>query len=170
VADESTYRRLVRNIVHTYPSRDQPQTRRIVIPGYASLREFSAAHESLLKAECGGAWQSYFQRGHWRMIFPFSRGQQVKTASSLIQDLEREGIAVVHLVSFPSLKINHAILLYGADEKDEEVVFPAYDPNDPAMPTTLTFNRKQRQFVYPANKYFPGGPLKVYQVYHRWDY
>src|SRR5262249_23656081 len=31
---------------------------RVIFPGYAGLREFSRGREALLKAECGGAWQS----------------------------------------------------------------------------------------------------------------
>src|SRR6266850_229087 len=80
VADEATYRRLIRRVVSTSPRTLLPERERIVIPGYTNLFAFSRAQERLLKEECGGAWQSYFQRGHWRMIFPFSGRSQVKLA------------------------------------------------------------------------------------------
>lgn len=168
--DEEAYRKLVKKVVGTYPSHSLPEEKKIVIPGYADLRSFSATHEELLKAECGSAMQSYFQRGHWRMILPFTHSQQEHSAERLVEALRQDGIAVVHLLTFPSLQINHAILLFGAATGDGKIRYDAYDPNDPSRPTVLTFDQRERHFVYPANKYFPGGPLKVYQVYHRWNY
>ena len=81
VADDATYRRLIRAVVAIDPARVVPEEKRIVIPGYADLRSFSEAREALLKSECGGAWHSYFQRGHWRMVFPFNRRHQASTAA-----------------------------------------------------------------------------------------
>ena len=170
VADEETYRRLIRKVVAKYPSHLIAEKDRIIIPGYADLRAFSEAHEALLKAECGGMLQSYFQRGHWRMIFPFTRDQQRRTAARLVESIHAEDIAVVHLVSFPSLTINHAVLLFEARDEGNLIRFATYDPNDSCEPTTLSFDKKSSQFHLPTNKYFPGGPLKVYQVYHRWNY
>src|SRR5436190_17577131 len=40
-ADESTYRRLVRHVIRIDPRRDPDTAEQIIIPGYASLREFS---------------------------------------------------------------------------------------------------------------------------------
>ena len=51
--------------------------------GVADLRAFSQAHERLLKDECGSTLESYFQRGHWRMIMPFSRRNQQGFADKL---------------------------------------------------------------------------------------
>ena len=169
-ADEATYAKLIRKVVGTYPSHSLPDEKRIVIPGYANLRSFSAAHEELLKAECGSAMQSYFQRGHWRMIFPFTHTQQQHGAERLLEAIRQQGVAIVHLVSFPSLQINHAIVLFNGTRLNDKLEFTAYDPNDPSQPTVLTFDEHERHFLYPANKYFPGGSLKVYQVYHRWNY
>src|SRR6185369_2464339 len=78
VADEASYRHLIRQVVASSPRKRRAEDRKIVIPGYADLRTFSRENENLLKSECGGGWQSYFQRGHWRMIFPFSRSHQVQ--------------------------------------------------------------------------------------------
>src|SRR4051812_20433740 len=89
VAGEKTYRRLIRRVVSIDPSHPLPDAKKIVIPGYANLRDFSAAQEHLLKDECGGASQSYFQRGHWRMICPFSRTHQQRTAEQLLMDLKQ---------------------------------------------------------------------------------
>lgn len=170
VADEKTYRRLVQRVISTSPRHYLTPCERITIPGYSNLFEFSKAHEQLLKDECGGAWQSYFQRGHWRMIFPFSRNHQALTVEQLQESLRRNRPVIIHLVSFPSLAINHAGIVFDMEETTEEVRFLVYDPYDPLHPAPLTFNRCERSFHYPANDYFAGGCLDIYEVYHAWNY
>ncbi len=169
-ADVKTYRRLIRKVASTNPHRNLPDDEKIVIPGYANLREFSVAQEKLLKAECGGAWRSYFQHGHWRMIWPFTRRHQEKTAEELVNDLKQNRPPVVHLVRFPSLTINHAVLLFDCIETGPEIRFATYDPNSPAAPVTLTYNRAARTFSLPTNFYFPGGRVDVYEIYRSWCY
>lgn len=170
VADEGIYRRLVRHVIHLDPRRNPTKADQVVIPGYANLREFSKAHERLLKQECGGAWQSYVQRGHWRMIFPFSRHQQQRVAEQFVTELSTHHPVVVHLVRFPQLTINHAILVFDEEGSEKEIRFQAYDPNLPGAPVTLRFNRETRTFSLPASIYFPGGRVDAYEIYHRWDY
>ena len=113
--DPELCRRLIRRVVSSSLRNPPQESEKIVIPGYAGLRQFSAANEDLLKAECGGAWQGYVQRGNWRMIFPFSRHQQEGVAQRLVAGLKSGWPLVVHLARFPSLLINHAIVLYRAD-------------------------------------------------------
>jgi hypothetical protein len=165
VRDELFYRDVIRRVVALDPRRALPETEKIVIPGYANLREFSDAHEDLLKAECGGAWRSYFQRGHWRIIFPFTRRHQARMAEHLAGDIDRHLPPVVHLVRFPQLTINHALLLFDAEQTADEIRFAAYDPNHPEQPATLTFDRASRTFLLSANPYFPGGRVDVYEIY-----
>jgi hypothetical protein len=170
VADAATYRRLVRRVVSIDPSHPLPDAKKIVIPGYANLREFSAGQEPVLKAECGGAYQSYFQRGHWRMIFPFSRAHQSRTAEQLLADLKENRPPVVHVVRFPQLTINHSVLLFGAKETDKEILFSVYDPNKPDSPQVLNYDRASRTFSFAGNDYWPGGRVDIYEIYRKWDY
>ncbi len=169
-ANEATYRKLIRELRRCNPRKPLAPEKRIVIPGYADLKDFSAAQEQLLKEECGDAWRSYVQRGHWRMLFPFSRAQQEKVAERLSSDVRTNYPLVVHLVRFPSLSINHAFVIFAAEQKPDAIEFRCCDPNEPRHPVTLTFDRATRTFLLPANHYFRGGRVDVYQVYHRWDY
>lgn len=169
-ASAETYRRLIHRVVSIDPSHPLPDSKKIVIPGYANLREFSAAQENLLKSECGGAWESYFQRGHWRMIFPFSRASQEQTAQRLLADLKQNRPPVVHVVRFPQLTINHSVLLFGDKETPTNIVFSVYDPNKPDKPKALTFDRASKTFTFPGNDYWPGGRVDIYEVYRSWDY
>jgi hypothetical protein len=134
------------------------------------LRAFSQSHAEVLKAECGGPLESYFQRGHWRMVMPFSRREQEKMAGQFLAHVKENQPVVAHVCRFPSLGINHALVLFDAEETTTGIEFRAYDPNSPEAPTTLSFDRAQRTFVLPANHYFPGGRLDAYEVYHKWDY
>lgn len=170
IADTNTYRQLIRQVVAESPHHFVDDGNKIVIPGYADLRSFSAAQEGLLKQECGGAWHSYFQHGHWRIMIPFTRHHQEKMAAQLVAAIKANHPPIAHLICFPQLKINHAVVLYGAQETPDEIRFTTYDPNNPKAPVTLIFNRKTRSFQFPANDYFPGGWVDVYEVYRDWRY
>lgn len=168
--DERTYRRLVRRVIATNPRHELNATNRVVIPGFASLHEFSAAHESLLKQECGTMWQSYFQRGNWRMIWHFSTRHQRRTADDLVKSIQRNRPAIVHVAHFPKLQINHALVLYAAQKNDEGWEFIAYDPNFATTPSHLYFREATGRFFFPPQSYFPGGVVDVYEIFHRWHY
>lgn len=169
-ADDDTYRRLVRRVVSLSPRRQLRAEEKVPIPGYASLHEFSLAKAHLLQAESGGAWQSYLQRGHWRMIFPLSRKHQARLAQQLVRSLDANIPPVVHIVRFPKLSINHALVLFAHQSTASEVRFMAYDPNLPEAPVPLIYNRAEQRFNYPPNHYFAGGRVDLYEVYHAWNY
>jgi hypothetical protein len=163
-----TYRRLVQEVLSRNPRVPCQPGEEVVFPGFASLREFSRAHETLLKAECGGAWRSYVLRSHWRMVFPISRAHQERTASGLVTGIQRGEAPIIHLVVFPKLTMNHGMVLFDADETETGVVFQAYDPNDPAKPSVITFDAATRTFSLPANRYWIGGKLDVIEIYRHW--
>jgi hypothetical protein len=167
-ADDATYRRLVREAVSRDPRMPCQPGWEILIPGYASLRQFSQAQEQLLKSECGGAWRSYVLRSHWRMVFPVSRQHQARTAAQLVEAIQRDVSPIIHLVRFPRLSINHGMVLFDASESANGVRFKAYDPNDPEKPTQLSFDRVAQTFLLPANRYWAGGCVKAIEIYRRW--
>jgi hypothetical protein len=163
VADEATYARLVGDLVDSDPRR--PVTPPVVIPGYPNLHEFSAAHRELLVRAMAGPWQSYLQRGNWRMIFPFTPGHQRAEATRLLAELARGWPPVVHVLRYPWTTINHLVLVFAAEETPAEIRFRAYDPNDAEQTVTLTWDRSARLFTYSTTPYFPGGPVRAYEVY-----
>jgi len=170
VISESEYCKLIRRISAQNPRLSARETGRIVIPGYESLYRFSEERGDLLKAHCGGAWQSYVLRSHWRMVFPTSRGHQQNMASQLTRSLDKRGAAVVHIFRFPQLTINHGILLYRWARTAEGISFSAYDPNVPVRPTVLTYHENECAFTLPRNHYWAGGPVQVVETYCNWLY
>jgi hypothetical protein len=169
-ASDAVYRGLIRRVMSCSPRAVATAAGRVIIPGYADLRAFSAERGKLLQAECGGAWESYCQRGHWRCILPFTRGGQAGVAEELVRDLERNRPPIVHLIRFPQLSINHAVLLFDAQESADQIRFLAYDPNKPDSPGVLTFNRATQWFDFPGNDYYRGGRVNVYEVYRGGPY
>ena len=169
-AAAANYQELVRKIISSNPRRTGADSERIIIPGYDGLRSFSQAHEALLKAECGAAWESYFLRSHWRMIFRVSGRFQEKMAEKLKRSLQKRGVALVHLFRFPRITINHGIVLYAFAESEQTTEFEAYDPNIPEHPMKLVYEKKRRVFTFAPNIYWGGGVLSVMEIFCDWPY
>jgi hypothetical protein len=165
-----TYQKLIRKIISQNPRRACAESERIIIPGFAGLRSFSQAHEKLLKAECGAAWESYFLRSHWRMIFKVYGRFQEKMAAKLKRSLQKRGVSLVHLFRFPRITINHGIVLYGFNESENKIEFTAYDPNIPEHPVKLIYEKKRRAFTFAPNIYWGGGVLSVMEIYCDFPY
>jgi hypothetical protein len=165
VAEPGVYRRLIRQVVARSPRRPSAAPERIPIPGYDCLRAFSQSNEPLLKASCGGPWQSYFLRSHWRMVFPIWGGHQTRMAQRLRQAVRQGSVPAAHLFCFPRITINHGLLLFGVAETEQGIQFDAYDPNLPAHSVTLSFDRARRVFTFPPSCYWSGGPVSVVQIF-----
>ena len=167
-AGDAAYRRLVREVLSRSPRKSCAEKDQVVIPGYASLREFSAAQEKMFKAECGGRWRSYVLRSHWRMVFPISRTHQQWTAGRLLAALKRGVSPIIHLVKFPALTINHGMIVFAATETENGHEFSACDPNDAERPARLAYDRATRTFSLPPNRYWAGGELNIIEIYQSW--
>lgn len=165
---EAEYRRRIRQVIWRNPRVPCTPERRVAFPGYNGLRAFSRAWEALLKDECGGAWRSYMQRSHWRMVLPISRQHQARTAREIQARLTESVPPVVHLVRFPQLTINHSVVIYDGVEAGNKILFRAYDPNYPSHPGTLTYEHGTRSFGMPANLYWEDGPLDVIEICRGW--
>lgn len=161
---DDAYRRLIEAVVMHDPS-ETSNADRITIPGFSNLRSFSKSKETLLKQVMGSAAMSFLQRGNWRMVFPFWRDHQEETAQNLLAEVRVMRPPVVHLVTFPHETINHAVLIYDAEEKSKEIRFKAYDPNNKDQSLVLTYDRATKTFYFPPSAYFMGGHVDVYEVY-----
>jgi hypothetical protein len=170
VAPADTYRRLIREVVSRSPRHASADPDRVVVPGYDCLRAFSRAQTPVLMATCGGVWQSYMLRSHWRMILPVWRGHQAQMAAQLARSLAGGRQPIVHLFRFPKITINHGVILYGVTETADGLRFEVYDPNIPDRPTELTYRRAERTFHFPRNHYWAGGPANVVETYCGWLY
>lgn len=168
IADAGCYRQLIRKVLSRSPRKPCAAKDQIVIPGYAGLREFSAAHEKMFKIECGGKWRSYVLRSHWRMVFPISRKHQQWTVTRLLAALKQGVSPIIHLVKFPALTINHGMIVFAVTETGDGYEFSACDPNNSEQPARLAFDRATQTFSLPANRYWAGGDLNIIEIYQSW--
>ncbi|MBL9136247.1 MAG: hypothetical protein JNK85_10280 [Verrucomicrobiales bacterium] len=160
--------RRLRAVLARDPRRRCPDSDRIEIHGWQGLRDFSRDHEVRLKQAGGGAWRSYVVRSHWRMVFPISRAHQAHTAQHLASSLQKADTRIIHIVRFPSLTINHALVLYDAQPAPEGWDFIAYDPNRTDGPVVVRYTHAHRTFTLSANEYWPGGRIDVIAIFQNW--
>ncbi len=166
--DGDSLRRRIRQVVVRGPRHVDADELRVEIPGFADLWELSTAQPDLLKAEAGGSWRSYFQRGNWRMVLPFTAGQRGREASRIADELGRGNIAVVHLFTFPALRMNHALVVHAVRATDAGWSFDAYDPNAPGEPLVIDYDARTAHFRMPPTHYTVGGDVDAYEVYRDW--
>jgi len=122
----------------------------------------------------GIGWPTYFRLGNFRMVHEHSRRYQEQTHADLEDALTRGELFVVYLSTFPSLTINHAVLVYAhrpaaaRNARTKRVErYGVYDPNHAKAPRELTWSPGQRAFAYQKDWDFVGGFVQAYQVYDK---
>jgi hypothetical protein len=166
--DADALRRRVRRIIALGPRRSMADDPRVEVPGFAGLWELSVAHGELLREEAGGTWRSYLQRGNWRMVLPFCGAQRAREAARWADEIAAGNVAIVHVVTFPALTLNHAVLVHGARKTPDGWIFAAQDPNAPASLLEIRYDARTRRFRMPPTGYFAGGDVEAYEVYRNW--
>ena len=145
----------------------RPADRRIVIPGYASLHEFSRAQEATVKEGLVGRFWTLVHWTNWRVVFPFPRWQQERVAREALAELG-EGRPVQLLVTnFPTWELNHTVLAYDYRVAAAgDVDFVVYDPNDPYVPGIITFDHAARRFVSTRLFDTSVGGIRAFRMYY----
>jgi hypothetical protein len=170
-ASPAEYDRLVQEVL-ARPAWDPPapESERVVIPGYAGLRDFSAAHERLLKESFGSNVLSMVHWRTWRVGVAFPPDHQERLARDLVVEIREGRPAPVMITNFPHEDIlNHAILIYGRRPGGLPaaggIEFLAYDPNDPGTPFPLYYDDASRAFWVGPLTYSPPGRVRAFRLY-----
>jgi hypothetical protein len=142
-----------------------PDAQRIVFPGYASLREISAAQPGAFQANIGLGWPVYFRAGNMPIVVPMSSGTETQLNAEIFHDLQKNVPTIVWLYQFPSLKINHVVVIYAAHRDHGLYAYTVYDPNYSNGPKHLIFDSTARSFSYQPTFYFKGGPVTARAIY-----
>lgn len=159
-------RERIRRVLATDPRAQARAREPIEFPGHDGLRTLSADFEEVFKEALGGRLESYLQRGNWRLVFAFSAAEQRETARTLVEKTRAGELPIVHVVSFPeTAAINHALVLYAAEEDAVRIRLAAYDPNRVDAPVVLDFRRATGSFSLERTPYFAGGEVSVYEIY-----
>ena len=167
--DDATLADRVRAVAHQPAwTEPLPENQRIVFPGYKDLKEMSKARRELVQLNIGHGWPSYFRISNMRMVFQDGPGYQEETHARLNTILARGDLFVAFLTTYPSLSINHAVLVYNRKSFSPNSGierYLVYDPNHPESPRELTWSAHDRAFAYQKDWDFVGGIIRVYQTY-----
>jgi hypothetical protein len=161
------YDRLVRLVLARAPwAPPVTEADRVVIPGYADLHSFSAAHEDVLKAAFGSNVLSMAHWRTWRVGVDFPPEHQERLARELIDEVTAGRPVPLMITNFPHDDLlNHSILVYDRRPAQQGTDFLAYDPNDPGSPFTLYYDDAARAFWVGPLTYSPPGRVRAFRVY-----
>lgn len=143
-----------------------PSDERVVIPGYASLREFSRAEEAAVKEGLGSRVWTLLHWTNWRVAFVVTRAHQANVAREIVAEL-REGRLVQLLVTnLPKIDVNHTLVVFDARDTAQGIEFAVWDPNDPDAPGVLAWQREPRRFW--AARLYDTEPsaIRVFRMYY----
>jgi hypothetical protein len=149
-------------------SKPLPERERVVIPGYANLREFSDAEEPAVKAGLGGRFWTWVHWTNWRTTFPVTRAQQETVAREVLDELSDGRLVQLLVTNWPKPELNHTVVAYAAHQTGEGVELTVWDPNDPAQPGVMTFDTASRQFYATRIYDTEPGPIRAFRMYHSW--
>ena len=138
---------------------------RIVFPGYPDLHALSAAFPAVFEENMGLGWPIYFRFGNLPISFYVSRGLEEQVNKEVFGDLAQGYPTILWLYNFPSLSINHAVVVFSGKKEKDRYVYQVYDPNYVDVPKRLEFDAATKTFSYQKTFYFPGGPIEARPVY-----
>jgi hypothetical protein len=167
--DHDAYVGLVRDVARR-PAWEGPAPagERVVIPGYASLRDFSRGEEAALKAGLGGRFWTLVHWTNWRVTFPVTGGHQASVAQEVIDELRAGRLVQLLVTNWPKPELNHTVVAYAYREADGDVEFEVWDPNDPAEPGTLVFQRARARFWATRIYDTEPGPIRAFRMAYSW--
>ena len=164
--DHAEYVERVRRVVARPPWHPPiPPGRRVVIPGYASLREFSAAQESAVQEGLGGRFWTFVHWTNWRVVFPVSRHQQAGVLDEIERELAAGRLAQLLVTNWPILELNHTVVAFASRPAGRGVELSIWDPNEPARPGVITFDPDRGFWATRVFATRPG-PIRVFRMYY----
>lgn len=149
-------RQVLKREAHETPSYEQ----RVVIPGYANLREFSRLQGHLLRAEsslvCGCENRASL------LVKAFGRDSgKDAVVSAIVASVAANRPTLVRLYRQHALHYNRSLLVFDSHPGEGQVCLTAYDPAAPRRPVELTFNRVTRAFALSDDAASSGPTLGV---------
>ena len=138
---------------------------RVLFPGFDNLRDISSANIGVFQANIGLGWPVYFRPGNAPIAVPLSHGTEARLNDEIFHDLQLNYPTIVWLYRFPSLKINHVVVVYSGRKDRSKFHYHVYDPNYADAPKNLEYDAATGTFSYQPTFYFNGGPVDVRAVY-----
>src|SRR5882672_1691530 len=145
-----------------------PAEARVVIPGYANLREFSRAQEAAIKEGLGGRFWTLVHWTNWRVTFPVTRGHQATVAREVMDELDAGRLVQLLVTNWPKSERNHPVVAFAYRPGRHVVEFVVWDPNGPAEPGTMTFDAEVRRFRATRIYDTEPGLIRAFRMYYSW--
>jgi hypothetical protein len=142
-----------------------PPEQKILFPGYASLRAISGSDPSVFQENLGLGWPVYFRTGNMPIILPVYRETEAGLNDEIFRDLQKNLPTIVWLYNFPSLSINHVVVVISGTQTGGHFHYQVYDPNYTTGPKKLEYDTATRTFIYQPTFYFKGGTVNARAVY-----
>jgi hypothetical protein len=169
--DDNDLAHRIRQVTRHAPyEQSLPIGQRVVIPGYKDLRELSQKRGWVVQKNIGLGWPTYLRIGNYRMFYKHNKKYQADMHERLNTILSHRDLFVAYLSDFPTLHINHAVLVYERkplSRKDNADRYNCYDPNHPDGPRELVWLPDKQVFNFEKDEEFVGGFTRVFQVYGR---
>jgi hypothetical protein len=141
---------------------------RVVIPGYANLREFSRAQEAAVKEGLGGRFWTLVHWTNWRVTFPVTSGHQAAVAREVMDELDAGRLVQLLVTNWPKPELNHTVVAFAYRSRAQGVDFIVWDPNDPAGPGVMTFDPEFGRFRATQIYDTEPGVIRAFRMYYSW--
>jgi hypothetical protein len=166
--DPAVYTRIVAEVVARAPWEEPlPPAERVVIPGYASLHELSAAQETAVKAGLGGPVWTFIHWTNWRVVFPVTDGQQERVARETLAEIDAGHMVQLLVTNLPKVELNHTVIAYDYRIYEGRFIeFIVYDPNEPEEPGRVAFDRAERTFFASGVYDTEPGEIRAFRMYY----
>lgn len=145
-----------------------PAGARVVIPGYANLREFSREQEPAVKEALGGRLGTMLHWSNWRVVFPVTHEQQAEVAREIVAELDAGRLVQLLVTNWPKPELNHTVVAYAYHAGAQGIDLVVWDPNDPAQPGTVTFERARGRFLATHLYDTEPGPIRAFRMHSSW--
>lgn len=165
--DREGYVERVRQVVSRSPWREAlPPDDRVVIPGYASLRELSRGEESAVKEGLGGRFWTFVHWTNWRVTFRVTRTHQENVLAEIRSDLAAGRLVQLLVTNWPKPELNHTVVAFATRTSGAVVELTVWDPNEPGASGTITFDPALGTFWATRVYETPPGVIRVFRMYH----
>jgi hypothetical protein len=138
---------------------------RVVFPGYHNLREASGDRPDVFRENLGLGWAIYFRPGNFPITLPVDRSTEARVNREIYHDLQENYPTIIWAYRFPSLKLNHVLVIFQGTRDAAGYHYLVYDPNYDDRPMHLDYDNNTRSFRYEASYYFKGGYVNVRAIY-----
>jgi hypothetical protein len=121
---------------------------------------------AIFQANIGLGWPFYFRAGNIVIASWVTRALEDRLNREIFHDLQLNTPTIIWAYRFPSLKLNHVIVIYaGTRDPNGRYHYLVYDTNYRDASKHLDYDPHTRTFTYQPVYYFKGGPVTVRSLY-----